>query len=407
MRRGGGRDSGFELTRQRAIELLASLTTDSVAPVYLFYGDDDFQRDSVVRRALQTLCPSAQRETSLTVLSGEAVTPQQVAAELESSGFNFGDEPRRVVLVRDCNLFAQGAPGAPDLLCDRLKSGLLADVTVVFDVRGKIDRRQKLTKTVLEVGVALEFSALGNEDDAATLLQSRLRRAGKTMRRAALSLLVERTGLDAQALSNDVEKLIAYVGTDEEITADDVRAMVAPTAELSVFDLVDAVADRKPREALAQLEALLAQQAEPFMILAMLTRQFRLLLQARHLLDTDRVPSRMLRLRPFEFNQQLQRKDGDRTLLETWKQELSEVFPQDGKRSLLGQHYFPFWKTLAQAQRLETPAIEAAFERLLQADLGFKTSHLAPSEEIELLVIDLCIRIEVGATVPYERLLDV
>jgi DNA polymerase-3 subunit delta len=225
--------------------------------------------------------------------------------------------------------------------------------------------------------------------------------------RRALSELTARCGQDARLLSNELDKLICASGGQGEIRVEDVKAMVAPTAELSVFDLVDAVAERKPREAVSQLEALLDQQAQPFMILAMLSRQLRLLIQARYLLDAGLLGQRELRMRPYDFGQLLGRASDERSLLARLRQEAAGILPNEGKASILNQHYYPFWKSLQVAQRLEAATLAAGLARLLQTDLALKSSHLEPRQELELLVIDLCIRMEAGATVDYDKLLEV
>ncbi|MBI2300836.1 MAG: DNA polymerase III subunit delta [Armatimonadetes bacterium] len=293
-----------------------------------------------------------------------------------------------------------------DLLHDRIAAGLLDDVTLIFEVDGAVDRRLKLAKLVMETGVVLECPALSGEDEVARFLSARLRRAGKSMARAAVAALVERSGTDAQALCHETDKLMAYVGEREEITVEDVREMVAPTVELSVFELVDAVAERRPRDALDRLEGMLGQQAEPFLILAMLIRQFRLLVQGRYLLDSGLVEPRLVRLRAFDFNRVITEKGDSGSLLDEWKARTAEVLPPDPRQNLLGQHYFPFWKTLNMAQRLPAEMLEAALERLLQCDLALKSSHLEPRQEMELLVADLCTRMAAGATLDLETLME-
>lgn len=406
MRDSRGRGGEFQKVRDQARELLAALEQGEVARVYLFSGTDDYQRQIIVRRVVAKLVPDAERDTRLTVFDGATVTGPQLAAELESSGFSFDDEPQRVVLVRDAPFFAAGRPPEDEVLKRRLEAGLLDDVVIVFDVRGNLDKRLGFTKLVQGLGVCLDFPALEGESEVQSFLQSRLRRAGKSMARNAVAELIARCGSEARQLTSEIDKLIAYVGDRSEIDLDDVKAMVAATAELSVFELVDAVAERRPREALQQLELMLDQQAAPMMILAMLIRQFRFLLQARHLLDKGIVDPRLLGGRAYDFNQQVTGKRDGRSLLDSWKAQVAEVLPTEGKTALLTQHYFPLWKTLTVARRMPAELIEATLERLLQTDLALKSSHLDPRYEMELLVIDLGTRMEQGATVEYDRLLD-
>jgi DNA polymerase-3 subunit delta len=397
-----GGESPFEAVRNRLREAFRALDAGESRAVYLLGGGDHFQRETALRRLLAKLLPEEFRATSLRAFDGESAGARRVASELEASGFSFDDSPRRVVLLRD----ARFTPEEAEPLVARLEAGLMPDLCLVVEVRGNLDRRTRWFKAFEAAGEVLDFPALANEEDAGRLLAPRADRAGKIMTRSAIVALVERCGLDAQRLINEVEKLIAYTGGRDEITVDDVRAMVAATAELSVFDLVDAVAARQPRQALAQLEGLLAQQADVFMILAMLTRQFRLLLQARYLLDAKLADPRLVRQRPFEFQRAINEKAGGESRLEAWKRQTAGVLPAGGKQALLNQHYFPLFKSLEAAQHFTTPALAAAMERLWQTDLALKSTHLEPETELELLVTDLCTRLQHGATIDFERLLE-
>jgi len=405
MRRKAGEPGWQDATRQAA-ELLSELDHLPPHPVYVISGEDSFQRMGLTTQLVDKLVPVEQRQLGLTTVDGSQVSARQVAGELESSGFRFDDDPRRVVLVRRCPYFQAGDGDDHEPLRKRLEAGLLDDTVVIFEVEGKVDKRLALSKTVLSLARAVEFPALAEGFEVEQFIKARLAEADVTMERRAFGELTARCGQDARRLTNELDKLICAIDGRGEIRVDDVRSMVAPTAELSVFDLVDAVAERKPREAVSQLEALLDQQAQPFMILAMLSRQMRLLIQARYLLDAKLLNDRELRMRPYDFGQLLGRANDERSLLAKLKREVDGILPTAGKSSILSQHYYPFWKSLQVAARIDADTLAAGHARLLQTDLALKSSHLEPRQELELLIIDLCVRMEAGATVDYDRLLE-
>ena len=407
MRRRGANEPGFQEVTRQAAEMVAELDHAAPLRVYVISGEDAYQRLALVHKLVDKLLPADQRQLGLTTIDGGQVPARQVAGELESSGFRFDDDPRRVVVVRRCPYFQPGEAEQAESLRKRLEAGLLDDTVVIFEVDGKLDKRLALTKGVLAVSRAIEFPALAEGFEIDQFVHAMLDEAGVTIERRAIGELTARCGQDARQLANELEKLICAIDGRGEIRVEDVKALVAPTAELSVFDLVDAVAERKPREAVSQLEALLDQQAQPFMILAMINRQMRLLIQARYLLDAGLLSEREARLRPYDFGQQLGRATDERSLLAKLKRETEGLLPSVGKASILSQHYYPFHKSLQVAQRLDAATLAAGLARLLQTDLAMKSSHLEPRQELELLVIDLCVRMEAGATVDYDTLLEV
>ena len=430
-------EASFEQTRARAKAVLVAASQGEVKPVYLIAGADSLQRERCLRNLVKRLLPEEFHATSLVKVDGEKATPGQVAGELESRGFNFDDAPRRVVLVRDARFLlppkpkpragakadedeAGGAGGVPDdetpapeapaepddfdfrPLMRCLQSPGWADRCLLLEVRGT-PRKGELLETISQLGTVLEFAPVANAEDARALLTSRLP-PHVTLTKRAVDELTARCGFDSQRLRHEIDKLVAYVGDDDEINEDDVRAMVAATAELEPWPLIDAVSARQPRHAVDELNKLLDQGDSPFAIHGSLVRTIRLLLQARHLWDLGLVDRGLLR---WGFATAIHAKgsDGESTF-DRWRRAMDGLLPADDRHALLKQKPYPLQKALVAAQHLSTPALAAALERLLQADLALKSSHLPPEQEMELLVTDLCVRIEAGATVPLETLLE-
>lgn len=445
------KSASFQETIQGVRRLYEQIRAGTVAPVYLFYGEDEYLREQVARQVAHRLVPEADRLTNLKLWEGREVSLESLVGRLQTTGLHFGDTTRQVILVQRVPWFTprggesqedrevegemeegslpkgeetvslasplapdsgsqrdrQGpATGAIEALYRRLEQGLLQDLTLIFTVAGSIDKRLRLFKLIDRIGFTLEFPTLQNERDVADFVQLKLSGERVRMDPDALHELTLRVGTDAHLLTNELNKLVTYVAERRHIRRADVVAAVAPTAELSVFDLVDAVAERKTAAALEQLEGMLFQHAQPFMILGMLMRQFRMLLQARYVLDQNPWGSPLWRQDAFRFRQALNDTRQGPSPLQRAQQATESLFPQTGRANLFKQHYFPLWKTLRQAEAFTTPQLQAALERLLQADLSLKTSHLPEEQVLELLVVDLCERIDAGATVDLNELLE-
>ena len=92
------------------------------------------------------------------------------------------------------------------------------------------------------------------------------------------------TGEDTRQASQEITKLLTYVDYKHAIELADVEAVSIVTAQGNVFEMVDALGTGNGKKALASLHQLLESE-EPFQILGMVVRQFRLLLQAREIMD--------------------------------------------------------------------------------------------------------------------------
>lgn len=431
----------FQETLQGVRHLYERIQAGQVASVYLFHGEEAYLQEQAARQVAYRLVPEADRLTNLKLLEGSEVSLESFLGQIQATGFNFGDTTRQVVWVRRVPWFtlrgggeregggmageveesslperasmewpsdsrSQRALEGTEALCRRLEQGLPQDLTLIITVAGPVDKRLRLFKLIDRIGFTLEFPPLKSDRDVADFVKLKLVGERVGIDPEAIHELTLRLGPEARLLANELNKLVTYVAERQHITRADVIAVVAPTAELSVFELVDAVAERKTAAALEQLDGMLLQHAQPFMILGMLIRHFRLLLQARYLLDQNLLSRSLWRQEAFRFSQALNDSSQGPSPLQRAQEATASFFPQTGRANLLKQHYFPLWKTLRQAESFTTPQLQAALERLLQADLSLKTSHLPEDQVLELLVVDLCERPDTGATLDWEELLE-
>src|SRR5690606_7655580 len=93
--------------------------------------------------------------------------------------------------------------------------------------------------------------------------------------------LVQNVGANLLVLENELNKMATFLNPGETITEDVIDEMVAKTLEQNVFTLVEKVTTRQLDSAFTILYDLLRQNEEPIKILALITRQFRIIFQCR------------------------------------------------------------------------------------------------------------------------------
>lgn len=128
---------------------------------------------------------------------------------------------------------------------------------------------------------------------AASLLATKV--AGESDERGAHLPLLE-------ALMNEVEKLVLYKGSEAAIDVADVVLLSPYAAEETIFELVDALGNRQAARAAELFQEKVNQGADPFYLFSMFIRQFRLLIQARSLLDAGERAAgiaEQMKQRPF------------------------------------------------------------------------------------------------------------
>ena len=175
------------------------------------------------------------------------------------------------------------------------------DTTIIIMVESAVDKRSKLFKSFTSNGRAIDFMIQPPETLRKWIL-GRVKKEGKNIDVRALDEILERTGTDMTTISVELEKLFSYTIEKPSISLADVDEIITVSTSAKVFDMIAAMADKKQSQALAMYQELLANKETPFGILALITRQFNMMLQVWELKE-DRYPSKkiaeMIGIPPF------------------------------------------------------------------------------------------------------------
>lgn len=171
---------------------------------------------------------------------------------------------------------------------------------------------------------------------------------GEFTREAAQALAAAET--DPRALTNEINKLLIYVNFARPVDIADVEELTPGSGEAKIFDMVDAIGQRRGPQAIRELHKLLEKE-DPLYVLGMIVRQFRLILQAKELLEAR-----------------------------AGEGEISQA---------LGLHPFPTGKVCAQARNFSLPDLEYVYHRLLDYDAEIKTGKVEPSVALDTLIAGL------------------
>jgi len=225
--------------------------------IVLFTGENNFTLLEELSRWMHEF-KERHGEENLTRLSGAALTPSAFLNEVASAPFI---AERRLVVVDDIPSFSteeshagrhkasKGVPG----MCAVL-SHVHPQVVVLF-VAPKPDRRLSSTKELLELATVKTFPPLSGEA-LLRWIQEAFRAAGAQTESAVPALLIEQVGEDQRKLSQEIKKLSLFA-TGRPITGSDIDALVFPSAEQTVWNLLDLLGDGRAEEAVLYCHRLL------------------------------------------------------------------------------------------------------------------------------------------------------
>jgi DNA polymerase-3 subunit delta len=178
-------------------------------------------------------------------------------------------------------------------------------------------------------------------------IQKQAQAAGGRIDGDAAQHLAQLVDGDLRVAHQEIDKLLAYVNYKRPISFEDVDLLTADTAEGDVFALVDALSARQGQRAMSMLHRLL-ESSDYYALFGMLARQFRLLIQAREVIDSGGSQGdiqRLVRVAPFVAR-----------------------------------------KLDEQARRFRMPELETAHRRLLEMDEAVKTSKATGELALEFFV---------------------
>lgn len=337
------------MTEERDIQsLLSDARAGKWEPVVVLVGSERFLADRAAKLLKKAVVGDGPRGFNDDLFHGGQVVAQRVVAAARTLPMM---AQARYVLIRD------GEDVPADQL-DALAAYVAAPSpsTCLVMVAEKLDGRSKLAREAKKLGAWIECEPLKGPI-LARFTMGEAKRRGHPIDEDAVAALLDAIGNDLAALDDAVERLSLYVGRSADgrgqpITLAAVEASVVRIRVDSIWTVVDAVAARNTRVALAGVGTLLDDREPPLKILAMLARQLRMV-------------ARM-------------------------KQALAEGLRGPEAARFAGALPFKARDLEAAARKFDDEALRAAFRALAETDLALKGSKRPGEIVMEELVLALC-----------------
>ena len=363
--------NGGEVLDYTALE--KSLDRNVISPVYLFYGEETYLRDKIIER-FKTLVPLEVRDFNTDIVDARECSVDDILGMANTLPFM---SDRRITIIRNADFFktrrknknekeagtgeGNGESGISEEASEEDKlspfdDALIAyledppETTCLVFVTDSAEKRRKTYKLIEKKGQVVEFLPLKGRE-LNEWVSRRARQLGKVAESAAVAILITAVGNDLQQLNSELGKLTCYSQT-EKITAADVELMVSRTAELNIFELVDAIGERNYKKAVGMAREMVFQGEPVFRLLFMIARQFRMILKTKSMLEeggTAKYVAEQLKVQSFVAQ-----------------------------------------KCTRQARNFSMPELVAAMEKILATDASIKSGRQEPVLALELLIIALC-----------------
>ena len=251
-------------------QLLQDLKQQNFKNVYLLCGEEAYLRNQYKKRLRDALVMDGDT-MNYSYYEGKDINARAVIDMAETLPF-FAD--RRVLMVENSSFFKNK--------CDELADymAVIPESTCFIFVETEIDKRSRLYKEVKKYGRIVEFGTQ-KEETLIKWILGMLKKEGRNVTKETLQSFLTKTGSDMQLIKNELDKLVAYTEGRDVITTADVEHVCVSQTTNKIFDMVNAIAEGKQKQALELYEDLLSLKEQPMRILFLIARQFNQLYQLK------------------------------------------------------------------------------------------------------------------------------
>ncbi len=324
-------------------ELKKQLKQNNIVHCYLFYGTEQYLKKYYTDLLKNTILDASEQTMNLDIFEGKKYTASDILDSADTLPFL---SQKRVLIIKESGLLQSGRKEDSEKMAEYIKN--IPDTTCIVFVENEIDKRTKLYKSILKHGYVAEMNHL-SENEMLLWIQKKCKENHMQIENAVAVYLLRTVGGEMTQLEEEIKKLRYFLTEEAFITVKDIDAICTKSLETRIFDLVDAVANGRSKEAVTIYRNLILMKESPLMVLAMVIRQFRMILQCKILLEQGQTQS--------------------------------EIAQKIGVRD------FVVRQCLQQSKHFTKEELQNALENCLNIDTNIKTGKENPDLAVELLLL--------------------
>lgn len=318
--------------------------------IYVIQGTEQYLSEKVKVALMDSVLSNEVSEFNFGQFDMRDTTIDSALQEAESFPF-FGDK-RLVFIQNPYFLTGKNLSNGPDHDLEYLESYIKNPpeftVFVLFAPYEKLDKRKKVTKTLLKLAEVVNVEPM-NEKDIRAFIQSVCKTNSYSIDADALEELLVLTDRNLSQSMQELDKLMIYHQEDKQIELTTVKELVPKTLEQNIFELNELVLNKKAQRSIELYQDLLMQKEDPIKIIALMIGQFRLLLQVKIL-----------------------KKKG---------------YQQADIAKILKVHPFRVKLAMQKERSFEQTVLSEAHHQLIDADFLIKSGQVNPELQVELFIL--------------------
>lgn len=251
--------------------------------VYLLYGEEDYLKKYYEKEIKKSIIANGAEIMNLDIFEENDIETGKIIDACETLPFM---NKFRLVIIKNSSFFIQGKKNETEKINDYINN--IPETSIIVFIENKIDKRNKLFKSINSIGRCTEFKT-PYDNDLIQWIKKLFTAENKSIDNNTAMFLIRTVGNKMEALNTEIEKLLNYKKDSLEISKQDIENICIKSLETKIFDLVDAIGNKKPEIALDIYNNMILLKESPIMILSMIARQFRIILQSKYLLKQGKT----------------------------------------------------------------------------------------------------------------------
>lgn len=242
--------------------------------IYLIYGEEDY----LIKKNEKEF--DEKFKSDFSSFDNKVLEDKFEAIEvwefISTPSFSMND---KFLKIKGSGVFTTGKQNLTEEILEMLKD--LEGVIILF-LEKKVDKRNKLYKFVNKNGKVIECNPL-KEKELFAFTTRLFNERDLKISSNNLQHFLKVVNFSLTNISNEVEKLSHYC--QKEVLEKDIDNICVKSLEVKIFDLVKNIGDKNPNLALEQFNSMVLSKESPLMVLTMIGRQFRILLETKVMLE--------------------------------------------------------------------------------------------------------------------------
>lgn len=249
--------------------------------IYVIFGEEEYLKNIYEKKLISNTVDENFKMMNFDIFEGKNVNISKIIDACDTMPFM---SDYRVVILKNTGLIYDAKKDDTNKLENYLH--ILPKTTILIFIEEKIDKKLKIFKTISNIGTFHKIDIL-SENELVNWILSIFKDNNKNISTKEALYIIRNIGFNMEILLNEINKLISFKSSGTKITINDIDNICTKSIESKIFDLINFMSNKDMDNAIKIYKNLIINKTSPFVILNMISRQFRIILQTKYLYNKN------------------------------------------------------------------------------------------------------------------------